>query len=103
VRDAVEFGRGVGERRATLARALRIPALGQGTRDGRGENSKQGVALNETEAYDWEIRNADRNGLSAKDKATIADRRATKYDRLTRDNKARADAGDYPLPCLIRI
>jgi WXG100 family type VII secretion target len=70
----------------------------QQARDGRWDNSKQGVALNETEAYDWEIKNADRNGLSAKDKATLADRRATKYDHLTRANKARADAGDYTLP-----
>lgn len=70
----------------------------QQARDGRWDNSKQGVALNETEAYDWEIKNADRNGLTSAEKATLAERRATKYDRLTRSNKARADEGNYTVP-----
>jgi hypothetical protein len=67
-------------------------------RDGRWNNSKQGVAMNEVEAYDWEIRNADRFGLSDAEKATINRRRDTKYSRLNFINKARADAGIYTIP-----
>lgn len=67
-------------------------------RDGRWNNSKQGVAMNEVEAYDWEIRNADRFGLTDTEKATINRRRDTKYSRLNLINKAFADAGIYTIP-----
>ncbi len=82
-----------------LASSIGHEALhAQQARDGRWNDTKQGVAMNETEAYDWEIRNADRNGLNDADKATLASRRAKKYGRLTADNKARADAGNYTVP-----
>lgn len=67
-------------------------------RDGRFNDTSQGVAMNEVEAYDWEIRNADRFGLSEAEKATINRRRDTKYGRLSDDNKARADQGNYTVP-----
>lgn len=67
-------------------------------RDGRFNDTSQGVAMNEVEAYDWEIKNADRFGLSEAEKATINRRRDTKYDRLSDDNKVRADQGNYTVP-----
>jgi len=67
-------------------------------RAGRFNDTPQGVAMNEVEAYDWEIRNADRFGLSDTDRATINRRRDTKYGRLNADNQARADAGNYTVP-----
>ncbi|MEO6060618.1 MAG: WXG100 family type VII secretion target [Thermoflexales bacterium] len=82
-----------------LASSIGHEALhAQQARDGRWNDTKQGVAMNETEAYDWEIRNAERNGLNDADKATLASRRAIKYGRLNADNKARADEGNYTVP-----
>lgn len=66
-------------------------------RDGRWNDTRQGVAMNEVEAYDWELQRVDEFGLSTAERETLARRRETKYGRLTLFNKAFADAGIYTI------
>lgn len=58
----------------------------------------QGAAINEVEAYDLEIRNAAKNGLSRSELADIKSRRKDYYDALSSDIQKRVDSGDYTLP-----
>lgn len=55
----------------------------------------QGTALQEVQAYDYEIANAKRYGTSKKDIADLKARRAAYYSELNSDYKARADAKNY--------
>ena len=58
----------------------------------------QGRAMNETEAYKWELNNADKNGLTDLEQKTLTRRYNQKYNTLTPENKARADAGNFRVP-----
>jgi WXG100 family type VII secretion target len=82
-----------------LASSIGHEALhAQQARDGRWNDTAQGRAMNETEAYKWELDNADKNGLSAIDQKPLQRRYNQKYNTLTPDNKARADAGNFKVP-----
>ena len=70
----------------------------QQARDGRWNDTAQGRAMNETEAYKWELNNADKNGLTAIEQKTLNRRYNQKYNTLTPENKARADAGTFTVP-----
>ena len=70
----------------------------QQAKDGRWNDTAQGRAMNETEAYKWELNNADKNGLTDLDKKTLNRRYNQKYNTLTPENKARADAGNFTVP-----
>jgi WXG100 family type VII secretion target len=65
---------------------------------GRWYTDKDGAALNEVEAYDWEIANADSNGLSRAEVAELTKRRKAYYDTMSAAVKARADRGVYTTP-----
>lgn len=58
----------------------------------------QGTAINEVEAYDWELKNASRFGLTTAEINTIKARRKAHYDLLNADNKKIVDGGSYVLP-----
>ena len=58
----------------------------------------QGTAINEIEAYDWEIKHANDNGLSAAEVTELNKRRKSYYDDLNADNKKIVDGGSYKLP-----
>ena len=58
----------------------------------------QGTAVNEIEAYDWEIKHAPDNGLSTAEVATLTRRRTAYYGKLNADNKKIIDGGSYKLP-----
>jgi hypothetical protein len=58
----------------------------------------QGTAINEIEAYDLEIRNAEQNALTDDQIKDLQKRRKDYYDLLDEENKKRIDNGDYTLP-----
>ncbi len=58
----------------------------------------QGTHINEIEAYDWEIKHAPDNGLTAAEVAELNKRRTSHYNSLTADNKKIIDGGSYKLP-----
>jgi WXG100 family type VII secretion target len=58
----------------------------------------QGTHINEIEAYDWEIKHAPDNGLTAAEVAELNKRRTSHYNKLTDDNKKIIDGGSYKLP-----
>jgi WXG100 family type VII secretion target len=58
----------------------------------------QGTLLNEVEAYDWEIKNASRFGLTANEVKELEKRRKEHYDGLNADIKKIVDGGSYKLP-----
>ncbi len=62
---------------------------------GRLINTPQGIQMNEVEAYDWEIKNADANGLNDIEKRTINRRRDSHYNKLDSANQKRVDDGNY--------
>ena len=66
--------------------------------NGAWNDTAQGRAMNETEAYNWERQNADQNGLNPIEKRTLERRYNQKYNTLNADNKKRADAGTYTVP-----
>ncbi len=59
---------------------------------------EQGVAINEIEAYDLEIRNAEQNNLTEEQIEELHERRKDWYDMLSDENKERVDDGNYTLP-----
>lgn len=67
----------------------------QQEKGGRLINTPQGIQMNEVEAYDWEIKNADANGLDDIEKRTINRRRDSHYNKLSPENQKRADNGNY--------
>lgn len=58
----------------------------------------QGTAINEIEAYDWEIQHAPDNNLTNAEVAELKKRRASYYNDLNDDNKKIVDGGSYKLP-----
>lgn len=66
--------------------------------EGRWYTGDQGWAMNEVEAYDHELANADQKGLTAAEKKDLQTRRNSWYNRLNDANKKRVDRGDYSLP-----
>lgn len=70
----------------------------QQTKNGHWNDSGQGQNMNEVEAYDYEVKHAEENGLSHGEQVTVERRRAQHYNRLTPENKARADAGNFTVP-----
>jgi WXG100 family type VII secretion target len=62
------------------------------------KDTKDGVALNEVECYDWEISHAGQNGLNAKDVVDLTRRRKSYYDQLSSPIKDRVNHGNYTLP-----
>ncbi|HEY1016360.1 MAG TPA: WXG100 family type VII secretion target [Herpetosiphonaceae bacterium] len=58
----------------------------------------EGTAINEVEAYDLEIQNAAKNGLTEAQVNDLKSRRKSYYDQLSADNQKRVDGGDYTLP-----
>jgi WXG100 family type VII secretion target len=67
----------------------------QQTKNGHWNDTGQGQNMNEVEAYDYEVKHAQDNGLSHGEQVTVERRRAQHYNRLTPENKARADAGNF--------
>jgi hypothetical protein len=67
-----------------LARGIDYPA-----------GDAEGTAIQEVEAYDYELRNKDRFRLSAGDVRLLERRRRTFYERLQPENRQRVDAGVY--------
>ncbi len=67
-------------------------------KEGRWYTDDEGTALNEVEAYDWELRNAKANGLSDAEVKEIESRRQSWYDQLSPDVQKRVDKGDYTMP-----
>ncbi len=55
----------------------------------------EGTAIQEVEAYDYELRNKDRFHLSPGDVRLLEQRRRTFYERLQPENRRRVDAGVY--------
>lgn len=55
----------------------------------------KGTGINECEAYDKEIENAEKSGLSEDEINGIKKRRKAYYDALSTENKAKVDKGDY--------
>jgi len=66
--------------------------------EGRDYGGAQGRALIETEAYDWEIRQAPRFGLTPKEIDSARRSRAHYLDGLDPDIRKRRDQGDYTMP-----
>lgn len=66
--------------------------------EGRWYTDKQGDAMNEVECYDWEIKNASANGLTAAELKDATDRRNTYYSRLDAAHKKQVDRGIYTKP-----
>jgi len=66
--------------------------------EGRWYTDAQGDAMNEVECYDWEIKNASANGLSAAETAELGRRRTAYYNLLNATNKKRVDGGTYTKP-----
>ncbi len=58
---------------------------------------RKGTAIQEVEAYDLEIENAKKNGLSDAEIADLKKRRKKYYDKLNDDNKKKVDAKNYVL------
>lgn len=63
--------------------------------EGRLINGDQGVNMNEVEAYNWELQNAEANGLSDMEIRTITRRRDSHYNKLSDANKERVGDGNY--------
>jgi hypothetical protein len=62
---------------------------------GRWYTGPQGTALQEVQAYDYEISNAKRYGTTATDLADLQKRRTDYYNQLNSDYQGRADAHNY--------
>jgi hypothetical protein len=65
---------------------------------GRDYDGPQGRRLNEVQAYDWEIAQANRFGLTKDEVAGLRRNRAHYMEGLSPDNQKRRLAGDYSLP-----
>lgn len=65
--------------------------------EGKWYTGPEGSALQEVEAYDYEIANADRFGLSDEEVEKLKKRRKEYYDQLSPDYQKQADAGDYTM------
>jgi len=84
---------------AELASTIGHEALhAQQLAEGRWYPGKQGLELNEVEAYDWETANAARTGLSPAEIAEVAQRRQAHYNDLTPANRRMVDGGNYGPP-----
>jgi len=66
-----------------------------GRLDPNASGKSQNGHMNEVEAYDWELKNADKHGLTDIDVKTITRRRDSHYNQLSDENKKRVDNGDY--------
>jgi len=66
--------------------------------EGRWYTDAQGDAMNEVECYDWEIKNASANGLSAAETAELGRRRTAYHNLLNATNMKRVDGGTYTKP-----
>jgi hypothetical protein len=64
---------------------------------GRWYTDPEGSALQEVEAYDYEIQNAQRFGLSSAEVTELRNRRVEHYNNLPHDYQAKADTGIYTL------
>jgi hypothetical protein len=62
---------------------------------GRWYTDSEGAALQEVEAYDYEIQHAAHFDLSAHEVVELRRRRLFYYQWLSPGNQAKADAGDY--------
>ncbi len=60
----------------------------------------KGTAINEIEAYDLEIKNAETTGLSKGEIDELKKRRKDWYDKLNEANKKKVDKGDYTMAFL---
>ena len=56
-----------------------------------------GTALQEVQAYDYEIANADRYGTTKENLEDLEKRREDNYNQLSDEYKKRADAGNYEM------
>ncbi|HLG18043.1 MAG TPA: hypothetical protein VJH03_26615 [Blastocatellia bacterium] len=68
--------------------------------DGKWYTDDKGAAINEIEAYDLEIKNAETTGLSKGEIDELKKRRQEWYDQLNEANKKKIDKGDYTLVLL---
>jgi hypothetical protein len=81
---------------STIAHEAEAHVNLQGHR-GRAYGGPQGRRLNEIQAYDWELTNAKRFGLSPEQIATIKRMRAHYLDDLSDHYKKRRAAGNYTM------
>lgn len=79
---------------STIAHEVEVH-LNRQAMTGRGYTVSEGTALQEVEAYDYEIQQAAHFGLSASEVIELRRRRMFYYQWLSPDNQAKADAGDY--------
>jgi len=85
-----------GELGSTLAHEIEIHVNEQLEKD-RWHNGEVSKALNQVEAYDHELANAERFGLSDEEVEEIRGARKKYYDLLDAEYKKRVDAGTYDL------
>lgn len=71
--------------------------VGQQNAKGRNYGGNQGRALNEVQAYDWEIGQAKRFGLTKKQVESLRQLRSHYLDRLDRQHREQRQRGDYSL------
>jgi WXG100 family type VII secretion target len=62
-----------------------------------GDESPQGLAINQYEAYQWELDNAKHNGLTADEVASIKRLQAAEFRQLSKANQERVKRGIYTL------
>lgn len=97
---SVRIGRGAFRSPGYLASTIGHEALHrdqrvEGRLDVNAKNNSQNIHMNEVEAYDWELKNADKHGLDSIDIKTISRRRNAHYNKLSDENKQRVDDGNY--------
>lgn len=79
---------------STVGHEAEVHVNEQGAKD-KWYNGPEGTAIQEVQAYDYEIANADRYGTSEADVAEARRRRQEHYDQLSDEYKQRVD-GDPP-------
>jgi len=72
-------------------------------KDGRWVDTTKGENMNETEAYDKELKEAKKSGLTKDEIDEIKKRRKGYYDGLTAANKRKVDGGDYTVAMVVPV
>jgi len=93
-RAAFAAGATVGWLGSTIAHEGEIHIKEQANK-GLWWGDEQGTAIQEVQAYDHEINNAKRFGLSDTEVSELKSERKDYYDELNSENKTRADNGDF--------
>lgn len=67
-------------------------------KDNRWYNGKNGVNLNEVEAYDWELKHANKHGLNTSEVKDLQLRRDGYFQKLPKNIQYNAENGVYTMP-----